>query len=457
MVEANVEARSLRTRKPVEETLEKPQKNVIKESKSIKKETKLAPKSKKKIVEKQEESKEEKVVKSKPKSKKKLTESKQNGSSKEENEAVEEQELPTQDEVVKSKPKSRKKAAVSKKENESSDKTEKETEPEVEKKEKRLRKKIKPEIAENESDVPAQKSKKKAVVKPTNVKKAKAVVTKEKKAKIVKPKSDKVDTPPNRTSTEWDEIDFSTKRQTSNGNDPNFKITSWNVDGLRAWVNKDCLKILQYDKPDILCLQETKCANDKIPKEVQEIEGYKMYWNPSKSSGYAGVALFSKEEPITLQLGIGVEEYDEEGRCITAEFEKFYVICVYVPNAGKSIRVCFRDKSYFIAFFVLGRQLVSLPKRLKWNEEFKKFVKQLDEKKPVIICGDMNVAHNEIDLKNPSTNKNNAGFTQEERDGMTDFLESGFVDSFRKLYPDEKDVYTFWSFMNKARSKNVGW
>lgn len=241
----------------------------------------------------------------------------------------------------------------------------------------------------------------------------------------------------NQADTKWDDIDFSNNKKNEEGNDANLKITSWNVDGIRAWLKKDGLTILKYEKPDIFCLQETKCSHDKLPDELKDVEGYQTYWCASDKDGYAGVALFSKTEPINVKYGIGVDQHDDEGRCITAEYEKFYVVCVYVPNAG--------------------RKLVTLPKRLEWNKAFKTFIKELDAQKPVIICGDMNVAHNEIDLANPKSNTKNAGFTKEEREGMTEFLSEGFVDTYRKLYPNEKDVYTFWSYITKARAKNVGW
>lgn len=164
---------------------------------------------------------------------------------------------------------------------------------------------------------------------------------------------------------------------------------------------------------------------------------YHSYWCGGKKEGYAGVAFFSKTQPLDVKYGIGEDDHDDEGRCITAEFDKFYLVNVYVPNAG--------------------RKLVTLPKRLNWNTAFKAFIKELDKTKPVILCGDMNVAHQEIDLANPKTNTKNAGFTKEEREGMTEFLSDGYVDTFRRLYPDRKDAYTFWSNMHNARAKNIGW
>ncbi|XP_032511929.2 recombination repair protein 1 [Danaus plexippus] len=239
-----------------------------------------------------------------------------------------------------------------------------------------------------------------------------------------------------KAATDYESIDFSNKSQTSQGKEWNFKIANWNVDGIRAWMGKGGLDYLKYEKPDILCLQETKCALDKLPYEVKNIPGYHAYWLSSDKDGYAGVGIYTTKLAMNVQYGLQNEELDSEGRIITAEYEQFYLICTYVPNAG--------------------RKLVSLPKRLKWNDEFREHVKALDEKKPVIICGDMNVAHNEIDLTNPKTNKKNAGFTEEERAGMTELLGDGFVDTFRHFHP-EKVAYTFWSYMANSRAKNVGW
>ncbi|XP_044256546.1 DNA-(apurinic or apyrimidinic site) endonuclease isoform X2 [Tribolium madens] len=243
--------------------------------------------------------------------------------------------------------------------------------------------------------------------------------------------------PKNATITNWESINFKCTSKSPKGKAPNFHITTWNVGGLRSWLKKGCLDILQYDQPDILCIQETKCSLDKLPEEVKTIKGYETLWCSSDKDGYAGVGIIVKDKPINVIYGIESKEHDTEGRCITVEYETFYIVNVYVPNAG--------------------RKLVTLPKRLDWNEEFKKFIKKLDSQKPVIICGDMNVAHTEIDLANPKTNTKNAGFTIEERDGMTDFLANGFVDIFRHLYPDKEKTYTFWTYMGNARGKNVGW
>ncbi|XP_063635841.1 DNA-(apurinic or apyrimidinic site) endonuclease [Cydia splendana] len=241
----------------------------------------------------------------------------------------------------------------------------------------------------------------------------------------------------NKSSTNYEDIDFSNSSKTVQGKEWNLKISSWNVDGIRAWMNKGGLDYIKYEKPDILCLQETKCAKDKLPDEIANLPGYHAYWQGSDTEGYAGVGIYTTKLAISVQYGLGNEELDADGRMITAEYEQFYLICTYVPNAG--------------------RKLVTLPKRLQWNDEFRKYVKALNEKKPVIICGDMNVAHNEIDLANPKANKRNAGFTPEERAGMTDLLGDGLVDSYRHLRPDDTGAYTFWTYMSNARAKNVGW
>ncbi|VVD03474.1 unnamed protein product, partial [Leptidea sinapis] len=241
----------------------------------------------------------------------------------------------------------------------------------------------------------------------------------------------------NKTSTSYESMDFSNTSKNKENKEWNFKISSWNVDGIRAWLNKGGLEFIKFEKPDILCLQEVKCSREKLPEEIASIPGYHTYWLSGVKEGYAGVCIYTTKLAINVQYGLQNEEFDDEGRIITAEYEQFYLVCTYVPNSG--------------------RKLVTLPKRLKWNEEFRKHVKALDEKKPVVICGDMNVSHTEIDLANPKTNKRNAGFTQEERDGMSDLLGDGFVDTFRHLYPDKTGAYTFWTYMSNCRSKNVGW
>ena len=213
-----------------------------------------------------------------------------------------------------------------------------------------------------------------------------------------------------------------------------MKLISWNVNGLRAIMNKGFLDNFEQMNADIFCVQETKLQEGQINFTP---EGYYAYWNSAVKKGYSGTAVFSKIEPIKVEYGIGKEEYDQEGRVITLEYEKFYLVNCYTPNSQ--------------------RELTRLEYRMKWEDEFKLYLKQLDTKKPVILCGDLNVAHNEIDLKNPSTNKHNAGFTNEEREKMTELLEAGFIDSFRHPYPDVKEVYSWWSYMFHAREKNAGW
>lgn len=213
-----------------------------------------------------------------------------------------------------------------------------------------------------------------------------------------------------------------------------MKLISWNVNGLRACLQKGFMEYFEKMDADVFCLQETKLQADQ---HDLDLPGYHQYWNYAEKKGYSGTALFTKKEPLSVTYGIGVEEHDHEGRVITAEFEDCYVITVYVPNSQ--------------------RELTRLEYRQQWEAAFLKYVKGLDEKKPVIYCGDLNVAHQEIDLKNPKTNHQSAGFTDQERECFTRVLESGFVDSFRYLYPDTKDVYSWWSYMFKAREKNVGW
>lgn len=217
----------------------------------------------------------------------------------------------------------------------------------------------------------------------------------------------------------------------------NLKLCSWNVNGVRAWLGKDGLNYLKEEQPDVFAIQETKCSDSKLPPEVKSVDGYHCYFLSGDQEGYSGVGLLSKIKPLDIKYGIGVDKHDKEGRVITAEYEKFYLVAVYVPNAGK--------------------KLVRLDYRMEWDKDFRAYLKELETKKPVVLCGDMNVAHQEIDLANPKTNKKNAGFTQEERDGFSALLESGFVDSFRHLYPDTKGAYTFWTYMMNARAKNVGW
>ncbi|SNT27067.1 exodeoxyribonuclease-3 [Anaerovirgula multivorans] len=213
-----------------------------------------------------------------------------------------------------------------------------------------------------------------------------------------------------------------------------MRLISWNVNGLRACVGKGFLEYFKEVDADIFCLQETKLQEGQINLEL---EGYQQYWNYAVKKGYSGTAIFTKEKPLSAVYGIGIEEHDQEGRVITLEFEKFYLVNVYTPNAQ--------------------RGLARLDYRMVWEDLFRKHLKGLDSLKPVIVCGDLNVAHKEIDLKNPKTNRKNAGFTDEERGKMTALLETGFMDSFRYFYPDKEEAYTWWSYMGRARERNVGW
>ena len=213
-----------------------------------------------------------------------------------------------------------------------------------------------------------------------------------------------------------------------------MKLVSWNVNGLRACLTKGFMDSFHALDADIFCLQETKLQEGQ---HDLDLPGYHQYWNYAEKKGYSGTAMFTKEEPINVSYGIGVEEHDHEGRVITAEFPDYYVIVVYVPNAQ--------------------RELTRLEYRQEWEAAFLQYILKLEEKKPVIYCGDLNVAHQEIDLKNAKSNRGNAGFTDEERACFTKVLESGYVDSFRYLYPDRKDAYSWWSYMFHAREKNAGW
>lgn len=213
-----------------------------------------------------------------------------------------------------------------------------------------------------------------------------------------------------------------------------MKFISWNVNGLRAVVGKDFMESFNKLDADIFCLQETKLQAGQIELDLP---GYKQYWNYAEKKGYSGTAVFTKKEPISVSYGIGVEKHDHEGRVITLEFEDFYFITVYVPNSQNELR--------------------RLDYRQEWEADFLAYIKGLEEKKPVIYCGDLNVAHKEIDLKNPSSNHHNAGFTDEERACFTTTLENGYIDTFRYFYPDRKDIYSWWSYRFHAREKNAGW
>ena len=213
-----------------------------------------------------------------------------------------------------------------------------------------------------------------------------------------------------------------------------MKLISWNVNGIRACINKGFKDFFNEIDADIFCIQETKCQKDQIDLEFK---GYTSYWNSAEKKGYSGTAIFTKQKPLSVTYGIGIEEHDKEGRVITLEFEKFYMINIYTPNSK--------------------RELERLEYRQIWEDEIRKYMLKLNENKPVIMCGDLNVAHKEIDLKNPKTNRHNAGFTDEERNKMTELLDAGFVDTFRVLYPEKENAYSWWSYMGHAREKNVGW
>ncbi len=213
-----------------------------------------------------------------------------------------------------------------------------------------------------------------------------------------------------------------------------MKLVSWNVNGLRAIYKKGFEESFKELDADIFCIQETKMQEGQIELDLQ---GYYQYYNYAERKGYSGTAIFTRKEPLKVSYGIGIEEHDKEGRVITLEFDKFYMVNCYTPNSG--------------------RELARLEYRMTWEDEFKKYLIKLDKQKPVIICGDLNVAHTEIDLKNPKSNRKNAGFTDEERSKIEELLNSGFTDSFRKMYPDKEGAYTWWSYMFNARANNAGW
>lgn len=214
----------------------------------------------------------------------------------------------------------------------------------------------------------------------------------------------------------------------------NRKLISWNVNGLRACLDKGFMDFFDEADADIFCLQEIKLSEGQLDWNKP---GYHAYWNYAEKKGYSGTAIFCKEEPLKVSLGIGIEEHDHEGRVITLEFEKFYMVTVYTPNSQ--------------------RELTRLEYRMEWEDAFREYLMSLKAKKPVAVTGDMNVAHQEIDLKNPKTNHHNAGFTDEERGKMSELLQAGFIDTFRYFYPDATERYSWWSYMFKAREKNTGW
>ena len=213
-----------------------------------------------------------------------------------------------------------------------------------------------------------------------------------------------------------------------------MKFISWNVNGLRACVQKGFLDFFHTIDADFFCIQESKLQDGQINLDLP---GYHQYWNYAEKKGYSGTAVFAKKEPLSVTYGIGMEEHDKEGRVITLEYDSFYLVTCYTPNSQN--------------------ELARLPYRMNWEDDFLTYIRSLDTKKPVILCGDLNVAHNEIDLKNPKTNRKNAGFTDEERAKMTTLLESGFMDTFRYFYPDAEGVYSWWSYRFQARQKNAGW
>ena len=213
-----------------------------------------------------------------------------------------------------------------------------------------------------------------------------------------------------------------------------MKFISWNVNGLRACVQKGFLDFFTSIDADFFCIQESKLQAGQIDLDLP---GYHQYWNYAEKKGYSGTAIFAKNKALSVSYGIGIEEHDKEGRVITLEYDNFYLVTCYTPNSQNELK--------------------RLPYRMQWEDDFREYLKTLDAKKPVVLCGDLNVAHNEIDLKNPKTNRRNAGFSDEERAKMTELLGSGFTDTFRYFYPDADGIYSWWSYRFKAREKNAGW
>lgn len=213
-----------------------------------------------------------------------------------------------------------------------------------------------------------------------------------------------------------------------------MKFISWNVNGIRACVQKGFIEFFQNEDADIFCIQETKMQEGQLELNL---EGYHQYWNYAVKKGYSGTAVFTKKEPLSVLYGIGIKEHDQEGRVIALEFDDFYFVTVYTPNSQN--------------------ELARIDYRMKWEDDFRTYLKKLEEKKPVVVTGDMNVAHKEIDLKNPKNNRKNAGFTDEERQKFTELLDAGFIDTFRYFYPEQEGIYSWWSYRFKSREKNAGW
>ena len=213
-----------------------------------------------------------------------------------------------------------------------------------------------------------------------------------------------------------------------------MKFISWNVNGLRACEGKGFSNIFNSLDADFFCLQETKMQAGQLDLAFM---GYQSYWNYADKKGYSGTAIYTRHQPLDVKMGIGIDEHDHEGRVITLEYDRFYLITVYVPNSQDGLK--------------------RLDYRMKWEDDFRNYILELDKRKPVIICGDLNVAHNEIDIKNPKSNRRNAGFTDEEREKMSILLNSGMTDTFRYFYPEQKDIYSWWSYRFQAREKNAGW
>ena len=213
-----------------------------------------------------------------------------------------------------------------------------------------------------------------------------------------------------------------------------MRLVTWNVNGLRACLGKGFLDFFQRVDADVVCLQETKLQPDQI---ALELPSYRLFWNSAEKKGYSGTAVFTRVEPLSVTCGIGLDAHDHEGRVITAEFDGFFLVCCYTPNAQN--------------------ELARIDYRMQWEDDFRAYLIELDKKKPVVLCGDLNVAHEEIDLKNPKSNRGNAGFSDQERGKMTELLSSGFTDTFRALYPDRTGAYTWWSYRFNARKNNAGW